>query len=94
MTMPLAADIKQATKLAEQYLHDLYEGRDFENLRLEEVEWREHENAWLITLGFDEPDRNRLSAAIGQPPRDFKTFEIEAETGRLRAMKMRRPDYA
>ncbi len=89
-----ALDVKQAIQRARQFLGELYEDRLFDNVRLEEVAFREADDAWLITLGFDAPEQNPLSTALGQPPREFKVFEIDAATGALRAMKIRRPDYA
>lgn len=87
-------DLKRAARLAEQYFAEIYEGQEFQNLRLEEVEWKEDDGAWLITLGFDLPARASMSNILGVPNRGFKTFEIDAQTGTLRAMKIRHPDHA
>lgn len=92
--VPETIDVKQAVRLAEQYLAAFYEGKDFRNIRLEEVEWLEQENTWLITLGFDAPVRDSLAAALGQRRREFKVFEIDALSGQFRAMRMRHPDHA
>lgn len=65
---------------------------------LEEVELNEDETAWLITLGFDNPHRpSAFQAAMDPlaeamrptPARIYKTFKVDAKTGRVLAMKMR-----
>lgn len=50
-----AIDVKQAVQIAHQYLLDImksYEQR-LPHLLLEEVEFSEKENVWLVTFGFD-----------------------------------------
>ncbi len=59
-------------------------------LRLEEVESEKvnGEDVWMITLSMIRP--NLLGASIlAGGPRDYKTFRIHAETGKVLSMKIR-----
>lgn len=64
-------------------------------LRLEEVEYDDADNAWLITLGYLEEDVDPNPPII-EPIRPhkkyervYKVFRIDASTGTFRSMKLR-----
>jgi hypothetical protein len=78
-------DVKQAVKIATQYLKKLYGGQSISNIRLEEVEFDDDEENWLITISFIDTDDLI-------PERVYKVLEIDAETGEVIAMRMREYD--
>ena len=85
--------LRDAVSAAERFLKELYPS-SIQNVLLEEVEERAGE--WLITFGFDTgrivqqsipgtlltlPNRQEMT-------RVFKTFVVDAGTGKVRAMKI------
>jgi hypothetical protein len=97
-------DAKQAAKLSLEYFNELFPNAAISNVALEEVEFLEEENRWLITLGFDGPPRSRTSSPIqvnksladlfgaSSPTRKFKSFKVDAKTGKVISMKIRKFD--
>jgi hypothetical protein len=74
-------DVKEATRTASEYFADLYPSNSYGDLRLEEVELTEDEKYWLITLSYQD---NKMI-----PRRQYKSFKIDAQTGKVQAMKIR-----
>jgi hypothetical protein len=103
-TLSRRLDAKQAAKLALEYFNELFPNAVVSNVALKEVEFLEEENCWLITLGFDEPPRSRTASAaqvnkslenlFGAPSavRKFKIFKVNAKTGNVISMKIRKLD--
>jgi hypothetical protein len=91
-------DAKVAAKLALEYFNELFPNAAVSNVALEEVEFLEEENCWLITLGLDGPVRNNKTlTAVNlfgppSPTRQFKIFKVNAKTGRVISMKIRKFD--
>jgi len=84
-------DARQAASAAAAYFRDLYS--NVASFSLEEVEFSEHEHCWLITLSFEIPANPRLGGVLVQfqPPKTkFKVFKVDAKTGRVVAMKIRK----
>jgi hypothetical protein len=88
-------EVKQAVKLASDYLRSLYDAEDVKDVRLEEVVLEDPpppgaqlalqavnqavRNArWLITLSF-----------ARFPGREYKEIEIDADSGGVKAMRIR-----
>lgn len=88
-------DVKEAVTAARHSAKEFFEGSPLDDLQLEEVEYDESSQAWLITLGFNVKSLNPLSglgAAFGgtqQYTRKYKVFCIDATTGSVRSMKIR-----
>ncbi len=93
-------DVKESVRTALDYLSNLYDTSGFKDILLEEVELSEDEKRWNVTIGFSRPvySDNPIQAAIekiasGQTKihykREYKVFEIAADDGKVRAMKMR-----
>jgi hypothetical protein len=78
-------DVKQAVKIATQYLKKLYGAQSISNIRLEEVEFNDEEGSWLITISFIDTDDLI-------PERVYKVLEIDADTAEVIAMRMREYD--
>lgn len=85
--------IRDAAKNALNSYKDLYP--DISGELIEEVEFDEDRQYWLITLSFpirvDQQQAIQTISNILQPKieRKYKTFEVNAENGEVRSMKMR-----
>lgn len=70
-------DVKKAVQLASDYLKMLYD--DASDIRLEETEFLDGPpERWAVTLSFQQ-----------FPTRLYKLFEIDANSGEVRAMRIR-----
>jgi hypothetical protein len=93
-TAPPKIGLHEAVDAARAFLTDLYSTSRIENVLLEEVE--EQRTEWLITFGFDTPRSVRESVPgllLSFPKREemtrvFKTFIVDSESGKVRAMKI------
>ncbi|HEX6623903.1 MAG TPA: hypothetical protein VF064_09330 [Pyrinomonadaceae bacterium] len=83
-------DVKQAAKLASDYFNSLYETQSLSNVLLEEVELTENGEYWLITLSY--PAQPETVSSIFGTKRQYKVFKINAETGEVQSMKIRKID--
>lgn len=91
-------DVTFAVNAARDYIKKFKPLLDdpLENLRLEEVELTEDEKYWLITLGYDNHLNSSLNSsdfltpAFRRPEREYKLFRINADNGRVEAMKIRK----
>jgi hypothetical protein len=88
--------VKDAVQVAINYFRSLQAqiAPEIQDIRLEEVEISEDEQFWLITLSFIQPSdvsQNPLPGIITKPQyeRNYKLFRINAETGKVEAMKIR-----
>ncbi len=82
-----------------QYCNDLF-GSVADRFLLEEVELSDDERHWFITVGFDGPAVSQSKDAIPEPlhsympqllERVYKVVDVDAQTGTVRAVKMRQP---
>ena len=88
--------VKDAARAALRFLHDLYEGEPFVDLRLEEIELSDDGKYWSVTYGFTVTERNlgdnpllgSLASGL-RSRRDYKTIAIDAQTGEPLSMKIR-----
>jgi hypothetical protein len=83
---------QQAIQAAVRFLNEIYEGNAAGSVRVEELE--REEPSWHVTLSFFppaevEPSVSRTMKSILGPERSYKTFEVDAETGEVRSMKIR-----
>lgn len=91
-------DVKIAVQAALQYCGQLF-GNLPNRFQLEEVELSNDEKHWLITVGYDEPGtpQSEVMLRVGQglPPRaaerKYKVVDVDAATGKVKAVKMRQP---
>ena len=84
-------DARQAASAAAAYFKELYP--NVVSFSLEEVELSEDGSHWLITLSFEIPANPRLGGVLVQfqPPKTkFKVFKVEAKTGKVVAMNIRK----
>ena len=91
-------DVKNAVQAAVQYCGQLF-GNISNRLQLEEVELSDDEKHWFITVGYDDPGTPRDEVMLGAlqgfprigPERKYKVVDVDAETGKVKAVKMRQP---
>jgi len=86
-------DARTAANAAATYFRDLYP--TVTAFSLEEVELSEDGTHWLITLSFEIGPSQGLTQGLSilpfQPPRTkFKVFKVDAKTGKVIAMKIRK----
>ena len=92
--------LKEAVKIAYDYLKDVYDGIEIVNdLRLEEITRSEDEKFWFVTLGFwrsktTAPANSKLNENLqtllgSQFERVYKTIEIDANDGKAVGLKIR-----
>lgn len=79
-------DVKQAIANAKEYAHKLL---DTEDLLLEEV--HSLDDKFEITLSFPARPFGLVNPSLfrGRPPREYKTFEVDKESGLVLGMSIR-----
>jgi hypothetical protein len=82
-------EIKDAVRIAREHALEML---GYPNPSLEEIELGQHQDreVWMITLGFPR-DLEQIAplARIGADPLQYKRFLIDAETGKMLAMRLR-----
>ena len=86
-------DVKEAARVAKEYLFDLFAAEEVVNVGLEEVDFDDLSNDWKITIGFSRPwdQNNSLTTLIGErrPARSYKVIRISNESGQVKSVKDR-----
>ena len=86
-------DVREAAQTAREYLLALFVGEQITNVGLEEVEFDDRSNDWMITIGFSRPwdQKNSLTAMIGEgrPDRSYKIIRLSDKNGRVKSLKDR-----
>ena len=74
-------EVKDAVRLAKEYVADLFEDEQIENVGLEEVVFDDESDSWGVTIGFSRPwDRKGpLATALAErnPARSYKMVRID-----------------
>jgi hypothetical protein len=90
-------DVKEAVGKAMDYLKDMYQIDQFKDVLLEEVDLSQDNKFWNVTIGFTRVQESTsggpMATLIGQSSefkREFKVFQIDAESGALRSMRSRK----
>ena len=85
-------DVKEAAKLAKEYVADLFKDEGISNVGLEEIELRDG-RFWEVTVGFSRPcDQGGLATiTLGQKGlrRSFKVIRIDNQTRTVTSVKDR-----
>lgn len=85
-------DALGAAQIARAYLRSVKSmlgGVEIQNIRLEEIQISEDEQLWLVTLGFDRVLDEDEALVPNQTRREYKLFEIDANTRKVKSMKIR-----
>ena len=89
-------DVKQAAQAATDYVNDLFQAEDIQDLGLEEVEYDNAETEWVITLGFSRPWDFKRPANVATiagragPRRSYKILRIRESDGKVMSLKDRK----
>ncbi|HXL80301.1 MAG TPA: hypothetical protein VN951_05430 [Pyrinomonadaceae bacterium] len=83
-------DVKEAAQRASEYFAGLYENQELTNVQLEEVEQENHGKYWLITLSYPVPSQPQVAGLNLNFKREYKVFKIDAKTGEVKSMKIRK----
>jgi hypothetical protein len=91
--------VREAVAAAKQHIREFFADEPIQNLGLEEVEFDDTSNTWLVTFGFsrpwDKPTGGILASLeiAGQElkpwRRDYKVVRISNDTGDLISIKNR-----
>jgi hypothetical protein len=81
-------DVKEAAQKAADYFAGLYAEQGIANVQLEEVELTADDRYWLITLSY--PVAPELAQLNFNFKRKYKVFTIDAATGEVKSMKIRK----
>src|SRR4051812_2774435 len=96
-------NVKDAVRIAVEYVRDLFAAEQLIDLRLEEVELSEDGEYWFVTLGFSraevqkqhDPIESTVTGALMgvlRPQtlqREFKVVKIHARSGDVQSVKIR-----
>lgn len=89
-------DVKNAVHTAIDYVKDLYEENSLRDLLLEEVEFSESVDQWMVTVGFSLSEEKEESSSLitpsrasRAPSRRYKVVNVDNKTGQPISMKMR-----
>ena len=85
--------VKTAVSNAMDFVFDLYADERIEDILVEEVEFSELANQWLITIGFTITKVKDNSSSLILPEREiarkYKIVYIDAQSGKPISMKIR-----
>lgn len=90
-------NVKEAVTQAKRYIFELFSEENPKNIGLEEVEFDEQANEWLVTIGFSRPWDNLAEsplAAISNlpkppPARAYKIVRISNDKDEVLSVKSR-----
>jgi len=84
-------DVKEAVRVATEYIQTLFSEKQIPELRLEEVEMSEDGKFWDVTMSFVVREATAyLSLGDSAKTREYKVFKVNAETGQVQSMKIRK----
>ena len=86
-------DVKEAVRTAKSQVAEIFSDESIVDVGLEEVEFDESNEVWLITIGFtrvwQRPAAPIVRVLGGDSQRAFKIVRIENDTGRVLSVKHR-----
>jgi hypothetical protein len=89
----MSVDVRTAVQSAKQRIRDLFSDEHPEDIGLEEVEFDETDDQWLITIGFSRPwdMPGKLADVLRAAPRrrSYKVVRVNNQTGAAVSIKDR-----
>ncbi len=84
-------DVKEAVRIAMDYVQAVYRPEDISQPLVEEVELSDDGDFWSVTVSFlRAAAKSPIEAMTGQQgTRAYKVLRIQAETGQVHSMKIR-----
>jgi hypothetical protein len=87
-------DAKQAVTNAVGYFQEFFPQHAKTNMLLEEIEESGDGKRWLVTLGYDTPNREPRQILFGVSGSDltraYKVFSVDSVTGKVVSVKIRK----
>lgn len=87
-------EVKQVVAMAIDHIRELFEHEALSNLGLEEVDFDDRINEWVVTVGFSRPwdyPKNNALAELGvkpaQPKRSFKVVRVSDDLEKVMSVK-------
>jgi len=86
--------LKEAVRIAIEFIGDVYKDAGLVDIRLEEVEFN-HEidegPTWYVTVSYNRASTNlAVAQALGHPTeREYKTIVVSADSGDVLALRIR-----
>lgn len=93
-------EIKNAVRTAIDSVQDLFQAENLTNLGLEEINFDDASDEWVITVGFSRPWNYRevgmlgttiasavIGAQVAHPERDFKLVRVRDSDGHIMSVK-------
>lgn len=82
-------DVKEAVRVAMEYVQAMYTSEEISQLLLEEVELSGDESTWSVTVSFLRPvAKSPIEAMTGQHGAPiYKVLTLRADSGQVRSMK-------
>lgn len=85
-------EVNEAVKAAKEYIRHVFEAETLSNVGLEEVEFDDTRDQWVVTIGFsrlwDQPPEF-MKKINAESRRDYKTVRINDVTGEAVSVKNR-----
>lgn len=80
-----------AARVAKEYVENIFAAEPIGEIGLEEIEFNEMEDVWLVTIGFsrDWRDARSLTRSLAGSPRTYKVLKIDNKSEGVRSMKHR-----
>ena len=96
-------EVKQVVSTAKGYVADLLHDEGVSNIGLEEVNFDDQANIWLITVGYTRREESKMSngpyqqlaekvSGIPQSKRIYRIVKVKEPDGKV--IGMVKPDYA
>jgi hypothetical protein len=89
-------DVKQAVKIATDFVNDVLSSEKIDRITFEEVELDEGQSCWYITLGLGTIVKVDPFAVLSGKPSQlhvrYKVFKIDRGSGEVISMKIRKED--
>jgi hypothetical protein len=89
-------NVKEAVAQAKKYIFELFSDESPKNIGLEEVEFDEQTNEWLVTIGFSRPWDNPTESPLAAlsnlqrlPTRAYKIVRISNDKDEVLSVKSR-----
>ncbi|MEN0000641.1 MAG: hypothetical protein AAF940_07140 [Pseudomonadota bacterium] len=90
--MSTRLSVKEAVAIAKNYLRELLMEEGLKNLGLEEIEFDDEQDIWLVTLGFSRPWNTTggpLATLSGEAPakRAYRVVAVQDSDGHVISVK-------
>ncbi len=92
-------EVNEAVKIAKNFVKDLFQDEEIFNVSLEEVNFNDDSDNWIVTIGYDLVRKKAISPIHGvlsivqtdntEQIREYKTVTLDADDGSFKGMNIR-----